>query len=279
MTALYQTHYRSLVRLAALLVSDAAVDGGRTYARTDAGPYRSSSLTRADSRRWYITGGDLLQQLIAEFGIGFALTAQASAVQRDRTDRRHRPGISEISVRRDEPRPPEDLSLVHGLDDERSSCRRVNFQRDPPVPDHVEVVGRFSLTEDVVTRGEMHVRTRSLQGARPALVPSPAKTGDRPSNSPWSRFLPPCRAPGYPPRDNASTLASSSRHGQGHPAHRGGDLGTCRRQPDPAWLAPRGGRYGPYSGGPVLIAAGRGRGAWLARRGSGPRASLRKRPA
>jgi hypothetical protein len=33
----------------------------------------------------------------------------------------------------------------------------VDFQRDPPVPDHVEVVGRFSLTEDVVTRGEMHV--------------------------------------------------------------------------------------------------------------------------
>lgn len=46
---------------------------------------------------------DPLQQLITQLRVGLARAAQAGAVQRDRADRRHRPGGREVAVGRDEP--------------------------------------------------------------------------------------------------------------------------------------------------------------------------------
>ena len=62
---------------------------------------------------------DPLQQLITQLRVGLALAAQADAVKRGRADLRHRPGVSEVEVGRDEPRPAEYLSFVHGVNDQR----------------------------------------------------------------------------------------------------------------------------------------------------------------
>ena len=100
---------------------------------------------------------DPLQQLITQFRVGLALAAQAGAVNRGRADRRHRPGVSEVAVGRDEPRPPEYLSFVHGVDDQRPLRGGIHLQGDPSMADHVKDVGRFSLIEDVVAFSEVHV--------------------------------------------------------------------------------------------------------------------------
>jgi len=54
-------------------------------------------------------GGDPLEQLVSELRVDLALAAQAVAVERGRADRCHRPGVTEVPVRRDEPGPAQDL--------------------------------------------------------------------------------------------------------------------------------------------------------------------------
>ncbi len=123
----------------------------------------------------------------AERGVLGALPAQARAVELRRAHVRHRPGVEMRAVRREEPRPAEDLAVVNRLDHDLAARRDEVPDGDRAVADDVEAVGGVALAEDRLALLEVDVapaagderrgpppscrrRTASGRGARQAAV-------------------------------------------------------------------------------------------------------------
>src|SRR5271166_622104 len=108
-------------------------------------------------------------KFVAEFVILFALLAQALAVEHDGSRRLSRACIEPRVVRRNQPRPSEDLPVPECLHRHAATARDRSFECDPAGTNKVEVISRAALAEDQLTCGEAHVgRTpdRQFQIAR-----------------------------------------------------------------------------------------------------------------
>ena len=99
-----------------------------------------------------MTRGEAAHQLVAEVVVGVALTAQAGAVEGDDAHLVDRAGVEVPDVRREEPRPADDLAGIERLDHDRASRRRVRRQGDAALADEVEGVGRIALAEEPLAR-------------------------------------------------------------------------------------------------------------------------------
>ena len=105
-------------------------------------------------------------QLVAERRVRLALAAQAGAVELDRPDRRNGAGVEVPAVRREEPRPADDVAGFDGLDRERSPAGHVELERDPPSAQDVEDVRRLSFAEQGLAGVEADRFRRSRRAAR-----------------------------------------------------------------------------------------------------------------
>src|SRR5664279_5347911 len=97
-------------------------------------------------------------QVVAETRVCFALAAQTGAVEARRPHERERAHVEVPAVRREEPRPADNVARLERLDRDGAAGRNERLQRDAAVPQHVEHVCRVAVADDQLVCAELHVR-------------------------------------------------------------------------------------------------------------------------
>ena len=98
------------------------------------------------------------EHLVAEIVVRLGLRPEAFSVEPDSADIFHCTGREMPAVRRDQPRPSENLSGTDGLDANESSLACLDFVGNAAVPDEIESVSGFTLVEKKLAVFERNVR-------------------------------------------------------------------------------------------------------------------------
>ena len=138
-----------------------------------------------------ITGEKRPKQLVAEAWSSSHLPRRQAPSNADRAHRRRARGVEVPAVRREEPRPADDLAGVDGLDGDRAAARGEDLELHAPVSQQVERVRLAALAEEVLARLEAGVLAAARDQLQLRLGQGLEKTG-LPRRSASSVFM---RAP------------------------------------------------------------------------------------
>ena len=90
----------------------------------------------------------LLYQLVSQFVILFAFSAQALAIQRDRSGHLHRARVKPPAIGGYQPRPPEPLAPFQSLIRHGAATNKHDSERDPSFANEIDSVGFFAFLKD-----------------------------------------------------------------------------------------------------------------------------------
>jgi hypothetical protein len=89
--------------------------------------------------------------------IRLALITQALPIEDNGPCRLNGPRIEMPAVRRDHPRPAQEVAFPRRLEYERTTVCARYFQRDPAAANEIELMGLFTLSEDELIHVEANV--------------------------------------------------------------------------------------------------------------------------
>jgi hypothetical protein len=92
--------------------------------------------------------GKAFQQFIAEVVVIFALPAQAFSIEGNGAGQIQRFRVKMPAVRRDQPGPPEDVTLAEGFDRDMTPFRREQLKRNPTFSYEIELIRLRPLPEN-----------------------------------------------------------------------------------------------------------------------------------